>query len=139
MSNTRNNKSFNFEIQKIWKKNWFNENKILSCNQFSVFFYNFQTTITNWLFTKNPNNNSKMVPSFEWRNLQRWLKKLKAGFTKFDNPSRNGNLGNLKREHRLTNHGKQAFGEFCGITMMGFSLFLFLFRYFLGVAMKTAE
>ena len=137
MSNTRNTKSFNFQIQKIWKKNWFNENKIFLCNQFSVFVYNFWTIIINWLFTKNSNNNPKMISSFEWRNLRRRLKRLKTGFTRFDNSSRNGNLGNLKREHRLTNHGKQAFEEFCDVTMMGF--FCFFFRYFLGVAMETAE
>ena len=138
MSNTRNIKSFNFEIQKIWKKIWFNEIKIFLYDQFPVFVYNFRTIIINWLFMKNPDSNPKIILPFEWKNLRTRLKRLKTGFTKFGNPSRNDNLGNLKRRHRLTNHGKQTFGKFCGVTMMGFSLFFFLFRYFLRVAMETA-
>ena len=117
-------------MQKIWKRNWFNENKISSCNQFPVSVYNFRTTIINWLFTKNPNSNPKMISPFEWKNLRRRLKRLKAGFIRFGNPSRNDNLGNLKRGHRLTNRENRHLKNFAALQWWAFFFFFFPFSLF---------
>ena len=108
MSCKKNIKSFNFEMQKVWKRNWFNEIQISSYNQFSIPVYNIRTAIINSVFAKHPLSNPKMVSPLGSRNLWRRLGRPKARFPRLNNFSRNGNF---RREFRLTNHEMENSGK----------------------------